>query len=422
MNADMSPLDLAGRLALGAAMAVFVGLAFEETYKTESPTLPGGIRTFPMLSLVGSLLFLVEPAHGSAFIAGVLGLSAWLYAYVRKRATANERLSLMIPTANMLAYGMGPLAIIQARWILVGVSVAAALLLTQRERLHRLVHAIPGDEIVTAGKFLILAGVIFPLVPHERVIASVPITPYQVLLAVLAVSTLSYGSYLLQRYVPMRNEALLSAVLGGLYSSTATTVVLAREQAQIDQAKPELSAGIVIATAVMYLRIGVILFVFDAKLALKALPVLALAFVVGVAIALYERARPGTGDLKVGGAAPANPLQLGTAALFATLFVLVSVAASWVSTHLGAAGVLALAAVVGFTDIDPFVLNLAQGGAPDVSVAVMAAAIVIASSSNNVLKAAYALGFGGRRCRRPAIALALLCAIGIGGAVLLLRG
>ena len=83
-------------------------------------------------------------------------------------------------------------------------------------------------EIVTAGKFLILTGIILPLLPNEPVTQLTRVTPYQAWLALVAVCTLSYGSYLLQRYWTSNRSAFVTAILGGLYSSTATTVVLAR--------------------------------------------------------------------------------------------------------------------------------------------------------------------------------------------------
>jgi len=109
-----------------------------------------------------------------------------------------------------------------------------------------------------------------------------------------------------------------------------------------------------------------------------------------------------------------NPLELGPAALFAALFILVSLVSKWVTSEFGISGIYSLAAVVGITDIDPFVLNLAQGGATGVPENALAAAILIAASSNNVLKAAYAAFFaGGRATAGSAVVLILLAAAGV---------
>ena len=110
---------------------------------------------------------------------------------------------------------------------------------------------------------------------------------------------------------------------------------------------------------------------------------------------------------------PGNPLELSAAAVFALSFVIVSLASTWAKTTIGAAGLLWLAGIVGVTDIDPFVLNLAQGGLSGASAQILVVAVLIAASSNNLLKAAYALGFAGlRRGASPAAALVGLSAAG----------
>jgi uncharacterized membrane protein (DUF4010 family) len=117
-----------------------------------------------------------------------------------------------------------------------------------------------------------------------------------------------------------------------------------------------------------------------------------------------------------------NPLELGTAAVFTGLFVIISLVSTWVGAEFGQSGILALAAVVGISDIDPFVLNLAQGGVADLSPSVAAAAILVATASNNLLKAGYAAAFAGWRASLPAVtALAALAALTLLAAFLIGR-
>ena len=91
-----------------------------------------------------------------------------------------------------------------------------------------------------------------------------------------------------------------------------------------------------------------------------------------------------------------NPLQIPTAIAFAAIFVVVSLVTSWVRSAFGQhTGVLVLAALVGATDIDPFVINIAQGGAIGLPPASLAAAVLIAAAASNFAKAAYCLAFAG---------------------------
>jgi uncharacterized membrane protein (DUF4010 family) len=401
-------------------MAIFMGLAFEGVYKAETRSSPGGIRTFPMLVVLGTLLYLLEPRSLAPYLIGLAGVALWLYGYARNEPLDNPSSpGLVVPASNLLAYVLAPIAITQPPWVVVAAAVAAVMLLEGRVAMHRLVKRVPSDEVFTLGKFLILIGVILPLLPDRPIVSWTTITPFKAWLALVAVSSLSYVSYLLQRYLPQRAGLLWPSILGGAYSSTATTVALARQQAASPQPRAELAGGIVSATAVMYLRIEVVTALFNPALARALLPALLALCALGALVAAWLWSRSTASTAAPATLAAINPLQLGTAALFAGLFVLLAVATQWVSHTLGAGGVFALAAVSGLTDIDPFVLSLAQGSVPGMSLPALAAAILLAASSNNVLKGCYALLFGGgRRCLHPALALFALGAIGLGSTLL----
>jgi uncharacterized membrane protein (DUF4010 family) len=402
-------------------LSLFFGFAFEEFYYGELPRHPGGVRTFPLLAIAGAALFLLEPHHGIAFVAGLLVVGSWIFTYVQRVANREGdpgEGTFVVPTANLLAYVLGPVALTQPLWMSVSITVAAVLLLGGKRSLHDWVHRVSDEEVITAGKFLILVAIVLPLLAGRPPIPHTTITPFGVWLAVVAVSTISYASYLISRYVFPRGGTLLSAILGGLYSSTATTTVLAR-RAHDEGVTPEIQAGIIAATGMMYLRLLVVTAIFNAALARALVAPLVLLSAVTILMAwLHSRGASRT----VPAGPPPNPLQLGTAFAFAILFVVIALLTTWVQEHWGSAGILGLAAVVGVTDIDPFVLSLAQGGAAVVGLTTAALAIVIATSSNNVLKAAYTIAFSGRREIWPAAAsLTFISVLGIGVAFAFFR-
>lgn len=417
------PLDpLFAKFALILGLSLFFGLAFEEFHTHSGLARPGGIRTFPLLALTGGLLALLDPERKLPLTAGLVILGAWLFLsygrQLRERdGDARFSVELVAPICNVLAFLIGPVTLALPAWLAVGVTVTAVLLLQAREKLHALAQQLEMAEIVTAAKFLILTGIVLPLLPNEPVTTLTAITPYKAWLALLAVCTLSYASYLLQRFVAPGGSALAVAFLGGLYSSTATTVVLARSARAAPPTSRQAQAGIILATAVMYLRILVIVAVFDWQLAAALAPTFIVFCAAGLVVAAlqYRRAQ---GDASSGSAmTPRNPLELGAAVVFAVLFVIVSIATQWARSRFGAAGVDTLAAIVGVTDIDPFVLSLAQGGSGAMPVTAAAVAILIAIASNNVLKAAYTIGFAGWRASLPAAAtLLVLAAAGLAAA------
>ena len=424
MIAAPSPISVA--LLLG--LSFFLGLAFEDFFARTDPHRPGGIRTFPMLALAGGVLYLFDPTHFIPFTGGLLVLGAWLVIYYREHVREHDgqgepNVGLVILVLNIHAYLLGAVALALPHWIAVATTVTSVLLLTGREQLHNLARRIELREIITAGQFLVLTGIILPLLPTEPVTTLTSITPRQAWLALVAVCSISYASYLAQRYWPRAARGLWMAALGGLYSSTATTVALAR-QMKAGSTLGNLQAGITLATGVMYLRILAIVAVFNVPLAYRlALPLCGLSLVALMICALQYRHSERPPPDKMQTAEPlmqGNPLALGSAALFSVLFVLVSLLSTWVKSAFGVSGLWVLAAVVGITDVDPFVLNLAQGGTAGTPNATLVAAILVASSSNNLLKAGYAAAFAGRHAiGRSAAALTFLALVGVALAFLI---
>jgi uncharacterized membrane protein (DUF4010 family) len=413
-------------LGLLLGLSLFLGLAFEDFFARSEGKRPGGIRTFPLLAIAGGILYWLDRANFIPFTAGLVVLGAWLVVFYRQHVGERDdegqtNVGLVVSVLNVHAYLLGAVALALPPWVAVAFTVAAVLLLTGRDTLHALARRIELKEIVTAGEFLILTGIILPILPNEPVTTLTTITPRQAWLALVVVCTLSYASYLAQHYWTAAANGLWMAALGGVYSSTATTVVLAREAKAGSVMQRNARAGITLATAIMYLRILIVVAVFNMALARTlVLPLCGLALAgLSVCAVQYWFAKPPPEDAKKPStiqSSAVNPLQLGPAALFAILFIAVSLLSNWAKAQFGASGIYTLAAIVGVTDIDPFVLNLAQGGTSGMSDSALGAAILVAASSNNILKALYAAFFAGGRTTAASAAVLVLLA-GAGAAI-----
>src|SRR5271169_1696439 len=162
------------QLLLLIGLGFFLGLAFEEFHARANQKRPGGIRSFPLLALAGALLYRLDPAHLVPLSVGLLALSTWLTCYYWRHLGETDlegfpNVGLMVPICNVLAYLLGPVSLAEPPWIPVGATVTAVLLLTAREKLHGFARHIETGEIVTAGKFLILTGLVLPFLPNEPV-------------------------------------------------------------------------------------------------------------------------------------------------------------------------------------------------------------------------------------------------------------
>ena len=300
-------------VALLLGLSFFLGFAFEDFFAHGEQRRPGGIRTFPMLALAGGVLYLFDPIHFIPFTAGLLVLGGWLLVYyvahVREHDEQGEpNVGLVVPLVNVHAYLLGAIVLALPNWIAVATTVTAVLLLTGRQQLHELARRVDLKEVITAGQFLILTGIILPLLPNEPVTTLTSITPRQVWLALVVVCTFSYVSYLAQRYWAATAGGLWMAALGGLYSSTATTVVLARQAKTDSTVARHAQAGITLATGIMYIRILAIIAIFNMALARDlALPLCILSLIaLTICFLQYRVAKPAPGQSQAAGSVGAR--------------------------------------------------------------------------------------------------------------------
>jgi len=392
------------KIGLVLFLSFLIGLEREEHKVAVGSYSFGGVRTFPLIGLIGYSIALISGAQllplmvGFLVIAGFLLLSYWHKLCSAAAAGVTSEMS------GLTTFLVGALVFYGHFWIATTLSVASLLLLDLKEVLEKLAVRIAPHEILTFAKFLLLTGVILPVLPN-REFGRFHINPFKTWLVVVAVSTISYGSYVLQKLTKEHGGVVLAALLGGAYSSTVTTVVMARRAAR--ERHPHLFAGgILIASGVMYLRLVALLALFNRQLmSLLALPFLLLAgLAVGVGWLWTRRADSGAQAIQRE-FEPKNPLELLAAFLFAALFLAMLVGTQLAVTYLGRAGVNALAAIMGVTDVDPFIVGMTQAAGTLAPLKVAAAAVLIAASSNNLVKGIYAYGLADRKTGMQSLAL-----------------
>ncbi|MDE2306344.1 MAG: MgtC/SapB family protein [Gammaproteobacteria bacterium] len=394
-------------------LSFLVGLEREEHRAPDDRFAFGGVRTFPLIGMIGyacallSAGSLVLPATGFAVVGAFLLMS------YRHNLGASGFAGVTTEMSGLATYLVGALIYRQSFWMATTLTVASVLLLELKVRLETLARRIDTTDVLTLAKFLLLAAVVLPLLPDAS-FGPFAINPFRTWLVVVAVSAVSYASYLCQRLARGRGGIVLAALLGGAYSSTVTTVVIARRSAEDD--RPHLSSGATLmASGIMYLRLAALLALFNRGLLTRLGP----AFLGLAALALgfgafWSRRRESDAAAAAGNLEPRNPLELGTALLFALLFVAMLVATHLAIRFLGDAGVYSLAGIMGVTDVDPFILGLTQSAPALTPLPVAAAAILIAAASNNAIKGVYAYAWSSRRAGRESLAMLLaLAALGL---------
>ena len=401
------------KIVLVLFLSFLIGLEREEHKMAVGSYSFGGVRTFPLIGLIGYSIALISGAQllpvtvGFLVIAGFLLLSYW------HKLSSAEGAGVTSEMSGLATFLVGALVCYGHFWIATTLSVASLLLLDLKAALEKLAARIAPHEILTFAKFLLLTGVILPALPNQE-FSRFHINPFKTWLVVVAVSTISYGSYVLQKLTKERGGVVLAALLGGAYSSTVTTVVMARRAAR--ERHPRLFAGgIVMASGVMYLRLVALLALFNRQLmSLLALPFLILAGL-GVGVGWLWTQRADTDARAVQREfEPKNPLELLAAFLFAALFLAMLVATELAIRYLGRVGVNTLAVIMGVTDVDPFIMGMTQAAGTLTPLNVAAAAVLIAAASNNLVKGIYAYSLADRKTGVQSLSfLTALAAVGL---------
>lgn len=391
-------------------LSFLVGLEREERKGGDERFAFGGVRTYPLIGLLGYALALLSEgallpqAVGFTVVAAFLLMSYW------HKLIASSSAGVTSEMSGLGIYLVGAFVQREMYWVATTLTVVSILLLELKTALESLARRIDPDDILTFTKFLLLSAVILPLLP-DAAYTQVQINPFRTWLVVVAVSAVSYASYVLQRLTRGAGGVLLAAALGGAYSSTVTTVALARRSRAEEH--PGLFAGaILVASGMMYLRLAALLALFNQPLMQR----LDASFLVLGAAAvgagwLWSRRRETPGTAVAAGGTSKNPLEMSAALLFAALFVTMLFVTHLAVVNLGARGVYTLAAVMGVTDVDPFIMGLTQSAPALTPVSVAAAGILIATASNNLVKGVYAYALGAPRAGRQGLWLLAVLAL-----------
>jgi uncharacterized membrane protein (DUF4010 family) len=401
------------KILLTLFLCFLIGLEREEHRATGQRYSFGGVRTFPLIGLTGYAMALLSGQQmiPLTFGFGVIGAFLWL-SYQHKLQTYNEA-GVTTEVSGLITYVIGALVSRDQFWIATTIAVLSMLLLELKEFLENLTTRIPAVEILTFTKFLLLTFVILPIVPNQD-FGQFAVNPFKAWLIVVAISGVSYGSYLLQKLSKGKGGIRIAASLGGLYSSTFTTVVMAKE-AKTAGIPHTYAGGILIASGVMYFRFLALIGIFNLQLMSRLL----IPFVVLGAIGIASGwAWSCLTDAPTTETKPAystrNPLELGSAFLLGLVFVVVLVATNFALIHLGSGGIYGMAVISGLAPVDPFIMGLTQTAGKMTSMGLAVAGIILAAASNNFAKAFIALALADVRTGRQSLILMLgLTALGL---------
>lgn len=413
------------RFGVALFIGLLVGLQREYAHDVDNSSEEksfAGVRTFALFALVGcAAAFLAELYEEPwVFIAGLIAVglltavSYYITASAGKPGVTTEVAALVTVIAGALCF-WDQLA------LAVALGVITTALLSFKLELHGFVERLTREDIIAALKFALITAIVLPILPNEEIWPPPfdVLNPYRIWLMVVLISGISFLGYVLFKILGSRRGTTLTGFLGGMVSSTATTLSFAERSRKNNILARSFATAIIIAWAVMFVRVLVEVWVVNRSLfEVVWLPV-SITGLAAVLFAGYLYLSPHEDDEE--DVVVTNPFELRPAITFGLLFGLILLIARAAQLYLGDTGVYISSFVSGLADVDAITLSMAElSGSGDLAQQTAARAIVIAILANTLVKGGIVLSSGSAAIRRailPGFVLILLA--GLSAAILL---
>ena len=376
--------------ALGIGLLIGIERGWSGRLEDEGDRV-AGIRTFSLVGLFGGVWTEVSRFVNEWILAvAFLSLAALVIASYIIKAKVEEEKDLGITTevALLLTFTLSSWAAFGYHVYALGATVIVISLLSLKPTLHRWLHKIEVKEIYAGIKLLIITVILLPLLPNKGYGPWEAINPHWVWWMVVLISGLSFIGYILIKYLGEDKGTMLTAITGGLASSTAVTLSLAqfaRQQKKI--ASGIFIAGVLVASSIMFVRVGIEVAVVNYSLLFPLwIPLTTmLILTLGSGFWLWQK------HLQLEDDQPPielkNPLQFFTALQFGLLLGVILLLATAMEKWYGDQGIYLLALFSGLMDVDAITLSLSRMAEEGTDPSVATLGIVIAVITNTIVKA-----------------------------------
>lgn len=358
-----------------------------------------GIRTFTLITLFGAVSALLARDFGGWVIAasvlavtGLLITGNWMSEEGEREMPSGQTTEI----AALVMFAVG--AMLMSGYTLPAVVLggATAVLLHLKDRMQSAIGQLSVTDVRAIFQFVLIALVILPLLPDQAYGPYDVLNPFRIWLMVVLIVAISLSGYLAYRMVGVRGGSILGGILGGLISSTATTVSYARQSADNPKAIGTASLVIVIASTIVIVRVAIEVAAVARGMLGSLLPPFAIvfAFLVAISAFLYFRMQ----QTETEAPSHSNPSQLKPALVFGGLYALVLFLVALVNEQFGSEAIYVAATISGLTDVDALTLSVAElFNQERITDGTAWRAILIATLSNLGFKAGAAGVLGGRK-------------------------
>jgi uncharacterized membrane protein (DUF4010 family) len=370
--------------------------------RLESGTRIAGVRTFTLIGLASGVAGLIAAlGHGFASGAIVAGTAAVLSVGYAHRPDLSEKPDATTPIAAMVTIGLGFLAGSGNPALAIAGATIVTLLLSLKRETHGILNRLDEDDVKALAQYAVIAGAVLPFLPNGNYGPLGAWNPQHLWLVVVIVTGFSFLGYVANRLFGERHGTIATAVIGGLYSSTAVTQSLSERLGRTKTPGAE-AAGIALATSVMYVRVLFLVAILATRIALPFAIITFPAIVVGVAAGWWLYRKSPRTDAPT---APGNPVALLPALGFVVFVAAMAVAVTWAEGRFGQQGIALLLFISGSANVDVAIVT--AGGMPPQAIGANLAAIALAGTivANMMVKIGVTVVYAKSKGKSAAIAL-----------------
>lgn len=396
-------------LLISAGIGMLIGFEREYSHRKErdaggNDLLMAGIRTYPLISLMGYLmLFFSGMINVWLFVVGLIGVLVYVGLFYYR----NSKLGHTGTTSEfsvVITYLLGALVYLDYTLLAVGTGVFLTVALAFKVRLHKAVGKLDEKEVHAIIQFVILAALVLPILPNEDFGPDGVLNPWKIGLVIVLLTGLNFLGYLLGKFIDSGKSIILTGILGGFVSSTAVTWHFSRQSKEGKGSAEYQAVAIITASSIMFLRIAFLLYFLNTELFFETVYGMVIVTLVGIGIGYFiirkgDEGKDGKSS-KTTEMTSKNPLNLLDALKFGAVYVAILLLVGLAKEYMGTGAIFAVSAVSGLTDVDAVVISMANLGGTTLEIGIALTGVIIAAASNTLVKYGMCLIFGSPGLRK----------------------
>jgi uncharacterized membrane protein (DUF4010 family) len=401
LSLDPELLAFFKNLLITVGIGLLLGLEreFSKGGDEDDPSF-AGVRTFPIVALIGFLAATYADLYSPwVYVAALLGTFAFtVFSY--QQAANKGSYGGTSEFSLIIAFLLGGLVVKENYHGAVSIAVIVTALLALKVRLHALIDKLDKQEVFSILIMVVITALVMPLLPNENVGPFETLNPYKAWLIVVIFVSLNFLAYFIEKFIGSRRSVLITGIIGGFASSTATAWYFSRKTSGSEKGGVVEASAILLASSIMFPRLLIWLFILDQQLLRMLWLPVTMFGLLGIGIGYWMSRQNREDEVEASPRQASNPINFKEAFIFAGIYIVIQLLVGYANAYFGDRGVYIASVIAGLTDIDAITISMADYQEKSITMSVAGAAIILAAFSNTIIKYAFCLIFGNQTLRK----------------------